>query len=81
MFSTYPNPEKALVSWVNLLKDGTLCLALPCDPGLLWRLGQLLAMKKACKLYKITPLKKDLWQSREHINALQKNNIYPQLLF
>jgi len=39
---------------------------------LLWRLGQLLAMKKACKLYKITPLEKDLWQSREHINALQK---------
>jgi phosphatidylethanolamine/phosphatidyl-N-methylethanolamine N-methyltransferase len=68
-----PDPESALINWMNLLsKRGSMCIALPCDPGWLYRLGQILSMNKACRLYKIKPLEKDLWQSREHINALQR---------
>ena len=68
-----PDPENSIINWINLLnKNGSISLALPCDPGLLYRLGQLLSMRKACNIYKITRLEKDLWQSREHINALQK---------
>ena len=67
------DPEKAIIDWINLLnKNGSLCIALPCDPGLLFRIGQLLAMNKACKYYKINPNEKDLWHSREHINPVQR---------
>ena len=68
-----PDPENTIIKWINLLnKNGSLCMALPCDPGLMFRAGQLLAMSKACKYYKINPLEKDLWHSREHINPLQR---------
>lgn len=69
------SPEEAVIKWVNLLKlNGSLCIALPCDPGIIWRTGQLLSMRKACKLYKMNSYEKDLWQSREHRNSVQ--NLY-----
>jgi hypothetical protein len=36
-----PEPEFAILKWVGLLEpDGLLSIAIPCDPGRLWRLGQ-----------------------------------------
>lgn len=46
------NPEDQLIKWANLLKsDGIISIALPCDPGILWRLGQISTMSKAKKIY------------------------------
>lgn len=67
------DPENAIIEWSNLLtKKGSLCVALPCDPGWLFRLAQLVSMKKACKIFRMKPLEKDLWHTREHINSTQR---------
>lgn len=64
-------PHEVLQEWVRVLKPGgILTLVLPCDPGLLWRLGRyMMARKKfinAGILY-------DYWIAREHINPI--NNL------
>ena len=66
------NPEDVLIRWVHLLKkNGVLILALPCDPGLFWRAGQIFARSKAKKVLNLNPNEYDLIMSREHINPIQ----------
>ena len=65
------DPERAIVKWLSLLSsDGILSIAVPCDPGWLWRLGQTFAFKG----YKtsLTFQEYDLLMSREHINSVQR---------
>ena len=66
-----PRPQVVLREWVRVLKPGgVLTLILPCDPGLMWRLGRTLIARpkfaKAAFLY-------DYWMAREHINPI--NNL------
>lgn len=67
-----PDPEKVIKQWVDLLDDdGILSIALPCDPGLLWRLGQRIKsidMKKQG----VSMRDYDLIMAREHINPAQR---------
>lgn len=40
-------PEGILLKWVSLLDDeGCIDIAIPCDPGWAWKLGQLVNRKK-----------------------------------
>ena len=64
-------PHEVLREWVRVLKPGgVLTLVLPCDPGLLWRLGRYAVARRkfvrAGFLY-------DYWMAREHVNPI--NNL------
>ena len=66
------NPEETLLKWVSLLdEDGQLDIAIPCDPGWAWRLGQLVGRKKAVKVYGMSSKDIDLMMTREHVNSCQ----------
>jgi len=65
-------PEEVFLKWTNLLSDdGILDIAIPCDPGWAWRLGQLVGRKKAMKTYGLSSADIDLVMCREHINSCQ----------
>ena len=68
------DPESFLLDMTAMLKkDGVFSIGLPADPGFLWRLGQLISMKKAIKVYGYKSKEaKDLMWSREHVNAIQR---------
>ena len=66
------NPEEVFLRWMDLLQDnGRLDIAIPCDPGMLFRLGQLVGRKKAMKNYNMSYKEIELMLSREHINSAQ----------
>ena len=59
-------PHEALREWDRVLRPGgVLSIVLPCDPGILWRLGRSLGPRdqaeKAGIMY-------DYWMAREHVN-------------
>ena len=68
------DPEGLILWCASLLSDsGDILIGLPCDPGIFWRLGQLLSMKSASKKYGYkNKAEKDLMWSRQHINAVQR---------
>ncbi len=69
-----PDPEGALKKWVSLLEgeEAIISIGLPCDPGLLWRLGQRVSAPKFMKLYQVSFAEYELHMSREHVNAAQR---------
>lgn len=64
-------PHKVLREWARVLKPGgVLSLVLPCDPGMLWRMGRFaVARGKFIK----AGLNYDYWMAREHVNPI--NNL------
>ena len=65
-----PNPEIFIKNILPLIKDdGILSISLPCDPGFLWRFGQIILRKKVKKNFGWNKLEYDLIMSREHINS------------
>lgn len=64
-------PHKVLREWARVLKpNGVISLVLPCDPGLLWRLGRYsVARNKFIK----AGFDYDYWMAREHVNPI--NNL------
>lgn len=66
------DPEEELLKWASLLdENGQLDIAIPCDPGWAWRIGQLIGRKKAIRTYKMSSEAIDLMMTREHVNACQ----------
>lgn len=66
-----PDPEAAITRWSELLSpDGVLSIAIPCDPGWAWRLGQLVAFRGYGT--SLTFPEYDLLMSREHVNSVQR---------
>lgn len=66
-----PDPEAAIVKWTSMLADdGVLSIAVPCDPGWFWRLGQLVSYRSLRD--QITFGEYDLLMSREHVNSVQR---------
>jgi len=66
------DPEGFLLKWIGLLdNEGCIDIAIPCDPGWAWRLGQLVFRKKATKIFGVTSEEIDLIMTREHINPCQ----------
>ena len=74
VFEHVDDPESLILWCASLLADnGDILIGLPCDPGLLWRLGQLISMNAATKKYGYrNKAEKDLMWSRNHINAIQR---------
>lgn len=65
-------PEVKFLKWMSLLENyGRLDIAIPCDPGILFRLGQLIGRKKAIDNYNMSFKEIELMLSREHINSAQ----------
>ena len=67
-----PNPENYLSQMFSLLrKGGILSIALPNDPGFLWRFGRyLLKIRKVKKVLKMTTAEYDYMIATEHINSI-----------
>ncbi|MEN8134062.1 MAG: class I SAM-dependent methyltransferase [Thermodesulfobacteriota bacterium] len=64
-------PHEVLREWCRVLKPGgVLSLLLPCDPGLLWRLGQNISSRKK---FERAGFDCDYWAAREHVNPI--NNL------
>ncbi len=64
--------EGALLKWVDLLTDdGVIDIAIPCDPGWAWRLGQLVGRKKAMKIFNLSSADIDLKMTRQHVKSCQ----------
>jgi phosphatidylethanolamine/phosphatidyl-N-methylethanolamine N-methyltransferase len=76
-----PNPERMLIEIDRVLKKkGVLSISLPCDPGLLWRLGRCLTTARNAK--KNLGLSKPEYyyvMSKEHINPI--NNLVALLTY
>lgn len=65
------NPHEILREWVRVIKPGgILTLLLPCDPGMAWRLGRTLIVRKN---YATQNIPYDYWMAREHVNPI--NNL------
>lgn len=66
-----PTAEQALRKWISLLaEDGVLSIALPCDPGWLWRLGQKVSYNP--RQMGLTFEEYDLIMAREHVTSVQR---------
>lgn len=66
-----PNPHEVLREWARVLKPGgTLTLVLPCDPGMSWRFGRSVGVRKK---FTLIGMEYDYRMAREHINPI--NNL------
>jgi phosphatidylethanolamine/phosphatidyl-N-methylethanolamine N-methyltransferase len=62
------HPHDVLREWTRLIKPGgTLSLVLPCDPGLAWRIGRSIGVRKRAR---DAGLEYDYWMAREHVNPI-----------
>jgi phosphatidylethanolamine/phosphatidyl-N-methylethanolamine N-methyltransferase len=65
-----PEPHKVLREWSRVVKDGgIITVALPCDPGFLWRFGRNFGPRKNNLANGNTHY--DYWMAREHVNPIQ----------
>lgn len=63
-----PEPYKVLREWNRVVKPGgVISIILPCDPGLLWRLGRHFGPRRKATAAGIAY---DYWMAREHINSI-----------
>lgn len=74
-----PSPHKVLLEWARVVKPGgVLSLIIPCDPGLLWRLGRKLGPRRAGER---AGLPYDYYMATEHINSVQNLTTIIESLF
>lgn len=63
-----PNPVDVLKEWNRVVRPhGVISIVLPCDPGMLWRLGRCLGPRRNAKKAGIAY---DYLQSAEHVNPI-----------
>jgi len=66
-----PKPHEVLQEWARVLKPGgVLTLVLPCDPGVLWRIGRYAFARQN---FLNAGIQYDYWMAREHVNPI--NNL------
>lgn len=63
-----PDPVTALTEWNRVVRPGgVISLVLPCDPGMLWRLGRHFGPRRNARR---AGLQYDYLMATEHINAI-----------
>lgn len=63
-----PNPVNVLMEWSRVVRaNGIISIVLPCDPGMLWRLGRHLGPRRNARKLGIAY---DYLQAAEHINPI-----------
>lgn len=63
-----PNPANVLREWNRVVRpNGVISVVLPCDPGMLWRLGRHLGPRRNARQLGIAY---DYLQAAEHINSI-----------
>jgi ubiquinone/menaquinone biosynthesis C-methylase UbiE len=61
-------PHEVLSEWHRVLRPGgILSILLPCDPGLMWRLGRMLGPRAKAER---AGIEYDYWMAREHVNPI-----------
>lgn len=61
-------PHRVLREWHRVVKPGgVVSIVLPCDPGMLWRLGRMLGPRAKSERAGIAY---DYWMAREHVNPI-----------
>ena len=64
-------PEKFVNEMLRVLnKNGIISIALPCDPGILWRMGRFLMKKTYLKRNKDEEYDHDYMIATEHVNSI-----------
>jgi ubiquinone/menaquinone biosynthesis C-methylase UbiE len=62
-------PHEVLAEWTRVLSPGgMMTIVLPCDPGLLWRIGRYFGPRR--NAVKLGLEEYDYWMAREHINSV-----------
>ena len=65
-------PHEVLREWNRVVKpNGVITILLPCDPGLAWRIGRAVGVRK--KMITAGLVDYDYWMAREHVNPI--NNL------
>jgi phosphatidylethanolamine/phosphatidyl-N-methylethanolamine N-methyltransferase len=63
-----PNPVHVLREWNRVIRpNGIISIVLPCDPGMLWRLGRHLGPRRNARKLGISY---DYLQAAEHVNSI-----------
>lgn len=63
-----PNPVKVLAEWNRVVRPGgVVSIVLPCDPGMLWRLGRHFGPRRNASKAGIAY---DYLQAAEHVNSI-----------
>lgn len=72
-FEHVTNFEDEFIKYLNLMKkDSLISIALPCDPGVIWRILQYISYFKQKKIYRWKNFKeKDLDDARDHVTPVQ----------
>jgi phosphatidylethanolamine/phosphatidyl-N-methylethanolamine N-methyltransferase len=61
-------PHEVLREWHRVLRrGGTMSILLPCDPGLMWRLGRSFGPRANAER---SGIEYDYWMAREHVNPI-----------
>ena len=74
------SPESHARMWRDLFErpGGVMSVLLPCDPGLLWRLGRLLGPRARATEAGIDY---DYWMAREHVNPINNLVVFIRYYF
>lgn len=72
-------PHEVLREWYRVLKRGAvMSILIPCDPGLLWRLGRMLGPRANAQRVGIDY---DYWMAREHVNPVNNLVVFIRYYF
>jgi phosphatidylethanolamine/phosphatidyl-N-methylethanolamine N-methyltransferase len=71
-----PNPVSVLMEWNRVVKPGgVISIVLPCDPGLLWRIGRHFGPRRNAQSL---GMEYDYVQAAEHINSIFNLKVFIQ---
>lgn len=72
-------PHDVLREWYRVVRPGgVMSILLPCDPGLLWRLGRRLGPRAKAER---AGIEYDYWMAREHVNPINNLVVFIRYYF
>jgi phosphatidylethanolamine/phosphatidyl-N-methylethanolamine N-methyltransferase len=74
-----PAPHEVLREWYRVVRPGgVMSVLVPCDPGLLWRLGRRLGPRSSAER---AGIEYDYWMAREHVNPIHNLVVFARYYF